>query len=169
MSDIINPKEPNLVDYRETLKEFLRVKSNLTIPNGSKEHAIITAALFLDDAQEYMDILCDKLSSDVYENPEVLYSLEGALNRNIKIQVIFQEAQPESLKFISLLKKYGNGKIYKTAKDSEFNFFIIDDHAIRYEEFKGERKAVVNCNFIRTKEYSKWFDKVIKGHCKEYI
>lgn len=143
----MSESENALAFYRELVRTLIVENSEQTIENDSASHAKIIISEFIAAAHKEVYIFCRKLSSDIWEAPNVMRCISEALSRGVIFNVMVQDSNPECSRLKSVFSEYKTKILY--SKDYESltcNFLVSDDKAYRYEKNNGERKGIACAN-----------------------
>lgn len=128
-------KAKELIRYREGVETLLKLRSAAPISNSEPAHAAILLEVFFRNAKEHVRIFCNKLSSEVFSNKELVREVQGAISRDVKISIIVQRDEPEQSETIKVLRDAG-ALILRASDaviDTLFNFAVMDKVAVRVE------------------------------------
>jgi hypothetical protein len=128
-------KVEDLVLYREGVETLMRLRSARIISNAQPDHAAILFEVFFSNAKQHVRIFCKKLSRNVFGSPQLIEAAKWALHRGVKISVVIQDEHPEDSEFVKMLIA-SHTKIFRatgTARDSAFNFSVMDEESFRIE------------------------------------
>jgi hypothetical protein len=133
----------DLVQYKEGVEMLLKLCSDKPIPNSEPAHAAILFEVFFEHAKEHVRIFCNKLSKNVFDSPALVREANLALKRNVKITVMVQQDQAEQSRFSELLKTASVPILQapNSAKNSRFNFAIMDTRSVRIEPDREKCEA----------------------------
>lgn len=133
----------DLVRYREGVETLLNLRSDKPISNSEPAHAAILFEVFFRHAKEHVRIFCNKLSSKVFDNAELVHEAREALKRSVKISVMVQQDEPEDSAFLKTLHEAGIVVLRASGavKDSLYNFAVMDTISVRIEPDRNEWKA----------------------------
>jgi hypothetical protein len=128
-------KAKELIRYREGVETLLKLRSAAPISNGEPAHAAILLEVFFRNAKEHVRIFCNKLSSEVFSNKELVKEVQDAINRDVRISIIVQRDEPEQSETFKVL--HDAGALILRASDAVidtlFNFAVMDKVAVRVE------------------------------------
>lgn len=133
----------DLVRYREGVETLLNLRSDKPISNSEPAHAAILFEVFFRHAKDHVRIFCNKLSNAVFDNAALVHEALGAIKRGVKISVMVQQDNPEPSAFLSALGEAGINVLRASdgAKDSLYNFAVMDTTSVRIEPDRREWKA----------------------------
>lgn len=155
-------------DYLESLDEYYHSlcflsqnKFSLEFNNKDENHGAIVMSLLFKNAEDKIRIFAGDFGGKICDNDFYINSLKDAIDRGIKVEVVFEENPNQSSRCFSLLKEKSqknSSKItmkqlnenYKRELFSKFNgsllhFTVVDNNKFRYETDKKTYKAY--CNF----------------------
>jgi hypothetical protein len=141
---IDSEKALGLVRYREGVETLLNLRSDKPISNSEPAHAAILFEVFFKHAKDHVRIFCNKLSSEVFDNPDLVREAHEAITkRSVKVSVLVQQSEPEESNFLAMLRNAGITISHASAgvKESLFNFAVMDTIAVRIEPDRSVRKA----------------------------
>lgn len=138
--------------YGSIFERLWLANSREDVSSSRPEHAAEVIRVFLDRAERRVAIFCRNLDPKVYDRPEVVEALRGAMTRHhFSIEVVVQESAAADSEFYRMLKMRTN------CDDSEpivelngegpiaaikMNFAIADDRGLRFEPDNGSMNAV---------------------------
>ena len=140
ISDFAIPTAAEL--YRSIFRDLLNSKSSRLVQNSSPVHARIIISELIRFAQSSVDVFCDSLSPDVWNEQIVCDSVKDAIARGVSFRVITQN-QPKESETKALLDSVTKIKTLSNTVDIP-NFIIADKCAYRVE-IDEEKKIGVAC------------------------
>jgi hypothetical protein len=143
LTQIKDQQVQDLVQYREGVETLLKLCSDKPISNSEPAHAAILFEVFFKHAKDHVRIFCNKLSKSVFDAPALVREAGWALKRGVKISVIVQQDRAEQSGFSELLNKASVPILQApdTAKDSPFNFAVMDTRSVRIEPDREKCEA----------------------------
>ena len=167
-----------LIRYYITVEFLSKSKSNIEFTNKDAQHGSVVGAHLLSETQQSLKIFTGSFKGDISNTPIYLDALRDAVNRNVKIDVVFAEhinkgsecyklltakaAEGKPIKFYQLKESYKE-KV-KSLNISLCHFLIGDEKMWRYEYDIVQFKAT--CNFddkVSAKKMTENFDALIKN------
>ena len=140
ISDFIIPTASEL--YRSVFRDLLYSGSSRLVQNSSPLHARIIISELIQFAQRSVDIFCDSLSPDIWNESSVRDAIKIAINKGVEFRVITQNTPNES-ETRDLISSVTGIKTLKE-KVSLPNFIIADKKAYRLE-IDEEKKIGIAC------------------------
>jgi len=152
----------DLEEYQQTVDVLSSGddKKNFEFNNKDSRHAAIVMSTLFAKSKESIQIFCESFKGDVNKNPIYRKTLEEAILRGVKVEVIFEQSpniNSEAFKLLHAYSKSGtctislsilNNEYVKKLKNAHIdlgNFAIGDNSMYRYETDKSNFQAV--CNF----------------------
>ncbi len=141
-------KEKLLLEYKESLKRKIELRSSELVPNGTVEHAAVLISTLFSYAKDKIEIFTGKLNPLVYTNGQIMDSAEEVLkNKKVKMEILIQE-KDDSLQensFLNFCQKNKNCKIKEASAEDRRrinHFVVVDSKAFRFEPDKNRPLAV---------------------------
>ncbi len=134
-------------NYKEKLSKLDNENSDELISNGSREHAQALIYQFFVKAEKSVNITSKGLS--LYNDYAIVDALNTALNRGIKIKVLLDNYQGNSIANNDFLDNcLGNENCEVRTYDKPLKAHIVtrDDSAFRYCDNPGSNIAVASFN-----------------------
>lgn len=117
-------------------------------PFENVETLIKLSAEQFDSAQHSIQIVEERFSSHIYNNPLIIRSLKDAINSNVKIQLICgPEFDPKNIELIKLIRAQ-RIDLFQLDKNPPFHFDVVDRTSIKQEDYHGDAENYRKGYFI---------------------
>ena len=140
ISDFAIPTASEL--YRSIFRDLLHSGSSRLVQNSSPVHARIIISELIMFAHSSVDVFCDSLSPDVWNEQVVRESIKDAISRGVIFRVVTQKAAKDS-ETKALIDSVAKIKTLSHNVDIP-NFIIVDKNAYRVE-IDEEQKIGIAC------------------------
>tara|TARA_R110002096_G_scaffold173997_7_gene349616 strand:+ start:4721 stop:5203 length:483 start_codon:yes stop_codon:yes gene_type:complete len=142
----------NPLIYRTNVETLSENKSDAIFHNRSAFHAEIVYEALFDYAKSSINIFCESLDDRVFGSDRVLKATTRAIQRSVRISVIYQDRSAEDSRFFKKFNNY-NG-LHKVSlkfapehlREQAGNFAVVDSRAFRLEPDKSTCEAFVSFN-----------------------
>jgi hypothetical protein len=138
-----NHQMTELEQYRQNINRLAELNSDEIFNNAVAAHAAIIIETFFKFAKERVVILCHKLSSEVYNSPELIAAAELAISKERHIQILTQQA-PEAGEFLEAARGWSpdfyslrTAHQNSTLSEIKTNFAVMDQKGYRFEPAGG--------------------------------
>ncbi|MDA0782267.1 MAG: hypothetical protein PQ612_07950 [Rickettsiales bacterium] len=148
--------------YEEMVNDLAARGINKDISNSATSHASVLLSAMFKNAKNHVNIYCEKLSDEVYDNADLIENaISFTTKRKGQINIILEQSvgndfldRPLIYKVGSALfrkkregksdeKKVGNLNVRTTSETSD-HFTVMDNSAYREETDRLKRTAVAN-------------------------
>ena len=172
----LSPRTPGVLAdeldvYRENVARLADLNSTEVFSNGKAEHAAIIFETFFQRANRRVIFFCQNLSRDVFARPGLRIQMQEALRKNIAVDFLIQ-SPPESEDLEGAIQNWQadglpvNLIVAKnpTVQNLSSNFAVMDGKAYRFEENRGEKKAVACMNGVASAKGLVSLFGILKGY-----
>ena len=147
----------SLKEYFESIQFLADKHLNLEFNNKDHNHAILVMSMLFEKAEQHIRIFAKRFSGEISDDEYYLKTLKEAIDRGVKVDVVFEEQPNQKSIALQMLKAYPESKVnlyilnddYKQKLKKELgelqNFSVVDDSKFRYETDTLKFKAF--CNF----------------------
>ena len=142
----------SLEEYRSEIIRLIDTRENVSIDNGSAEHAAVIVSAMFEKADKTIRILTRKLDAKIYARPKLLR--EAAIfiaDPSNKCEIIVEDFDRDNFKthpFVGKFFDHPNVDFYELSEELgnaiNTNFATMDDRGIRMEKERGSPKAFAN-------------------------
>ena len=141
--------------YKELIEKRAKEWSKEVLPNAGKEHAAIVMTELFKNTTSNINMLVGSFDGSVSDDKEYLKELSNAIDRGVKINVIFLETpniQSHTYKLLKEKQKEGKSIFFKSANSgvkstlSKHHFSVFDNNKYRFEKDIEKYLALVCFN-----------------------
>lgn len=159
-------------EYKENIKSLARNRIDEIIYNSSEDHAAVILSELIENAENYVHIVCENMNRKVTDRYQYLDAVDQFLSNDkhheIKILLTDYDKSFEESKIADVLRKhkeqvfvkYFEPKAKILSEDGfPVNWAVADDRAFRFEENTNEFMAFANfCDRSLAKELNESFN-----------
>jgi hypothetical protein len=143
--------------YAALVRDLMQRRSDEIISNSDPSHARVLFEVFLENAKESLVIFSRKLDAPVFDDADLVAKAKAAVcDRGIRLDVIYQEAEPAKSKFVDFLRSEevcSSGRVsfescskISALRSFEANYAVMDERAYRLEKDHKAINAVASMN-----------------------